>query len=212
MALHALLAQLRARISLLRAETPHDSVGAAAGLAEVEGMAIAASRAADFGLPLDLDLEQTDLRDLLYSVHARFRSEFSRCRVGSEVWVDPSLETAILDRLKLREALSEAVRNALAAMPERGGRIGLRVLHAPPGRTVLIEVADDGAGMPPESVRRAMDTDPFGGNPDGHDGTRRPRIGLALARSVAERHGGRLEVLSEPGAGTVVRFALPLRE
>lgn len=75
-----------------------------------------------------------------------------------------------------------------------------------------IEVADDGSGMPAETVRRIVDADPFGSSSGEPTGTRRPHAGLALAEPMAERQGGQLELLSELGAGTVVRFALPLRE
>jgi signal transduction histidine kinase len=203
-ALHAVLAQLRAQAARLRQSTG----GPAAE--EMEALTAAATRAADFVRPLGLELEETDLRDLLYSVHARFRAEFARRSIGTEVWVEPSLGDLVLDQARLREALSETVRNALAALPAQGGRIGLRALRGPDGRQVLLEVADDGPGLPADATAGLADDDPIrhravGGTPD------RPRLGLPLARWVAERHGGSLRIISEGGSGTIIRFALPLQ-
>lgn len=210
LAVQALLGRLRARAARLRS-APDDAAGGGreGALAEIEGLAAAAARAADFVFPLDLELEQTDLGDLLYSVLVRHREELARRCGGAEVVADPSLGRAMLDRLKVREALSQAVRNALAALPERGGRIGLRALRAPEEGWLLLEVADDGPGADRALVERALAAD---GRGDGPGGGGAPKVGLASARAVAEKHGGRLEVLSEPGRGTVVRLLLPLRE
>lgn len=211
--LHTLLAQLRVRAERLRGADEGGSESRAAALLEIEGLAAAASRTAEFSFPFDLELEPADLGDLLYSVLVRHREELARRGIGIEARADPSLERVVIDRLKLREALSEAVRNALAALPDRGGRIGLRAVRAPEEGWVLVEVADNGNGADQVLVERALAAGSFADAKvvDVSRGST-PKVGLALARDVAERHGGRLEVLSEPGRGTVVRFVLPLRE
>jgi two-component system, NarL family, sensor kinase len=88
----------------------------------------------------------------------------------------------------------------------RVGREALRnaARHAPGSRTalslgvqdgeVVVQVADDGPGFEPATAP---------GPAHGH-------LGLALLADAAETVGGRLELRSRPGAGTVVRFAVPL--
>jgi signal transduction histidine kinase len=71
----------------------------------------------------------------------------------------------------------------------------------------IVEVADDGPGIAAEDAERIFE--PFfrlhadAGSPRGNG------LGLAIARSLAERSGGRLTVTSHPGAGSAFRLALP---
>jgi signal transduction histidine kinase len=69
-----------------------------------------------------------------------------------------------------------------------------------------LTVLDDGAGMAPEVLARAFE--PFF--------TTRPEqrlgLGLTTARIIVERHGGRIELESEPGRGTTATVVLPAVE
>jgi signal transduction histidine kinase len=66
----------------------------------------------------------------------------------------------------------------------------------------MLEVIDEGPGIPPEQMRRIFER--FHHGPQGRSG-----LGLAIAQSVVERHGGRIQVDSEPGAGSCFRILLP---
>jgi CheY-like chemotaxis protein len=90
--------------------------------------------------------------------------------------------------------------NARDAMPE-GGRLTFRT-HAAGGRLV-VEVEDSGHGIP-EDVRPRI-FDPFFTT----KGAKGAGMGLAVARTVVEGHGGSIEVESRPGEGTVFRVSLP---
>ncbi|MEA2438568.1 MAG: histidine kinase, partial [Thermoleophilaceae bacterium] len=74
---------------------------------------------------------------------------------------------------------------------------------------VEIKVADTGAGIPPEHLPRLFErfyrVDPSRSREDGGTG-----IGLAIARSVVEAHGGHIEAKSELGHGSVFTFDLPV--
>jgi signal transduction histidine kinase len=73
---------------------------------------------------------------------------------------------------------------------------------------VEISVADDGAGIPREHLPRLFERfyrgDAARSRDDGGTG-----IGLAIARSVVEAHGGTIRAASEPGIGSVFSFDLP---
>jgi signal transduction histidine kinase len=128
--------------------------------------------------------------------------------VSVELQIAPEIEYAVVDRLKLREVLGELVRNALSALPERGGRIGIRssinkdVIHH---TEIVIEVADDGTGSEQPLINRAFATFEDSVN-------QRPSVGLRLTKAIVEQHGGRLTIDSEPGLGTHVQIRLPWRE
>ncbi|MBA3601448.1 MAG: ATP-binding protein, partial [Acidobacteria bacterium] len=96
------------------------------------------------------------------------------------------------------EAVSELIRNALKALPETGGKIGLRARLQ--DTDLLIEVADNGAGAENLSLDE-IDIQ------QRHD----YRTGLKLTKAIVEQHGGKMKINSEPGEGTFVQMALPLR-
>ena len=77
-------------------------------------------RVTDFSFPLDITLSKTDVRALLYDALRRFHDELSRRGISFELNVDKEIKYATLDHLKIREAVSELIHNALKALPESG--------------------------------------------------------------------------------------------
>jgi signal transduction histidine kinase len=107
------------------------------------------------------------------------------------------------DRRQLGRAIGNILDNAIAATPKRG-RILVALSRTKRGARVVI--SDNGPGMKPSELARALD-----GMRIGEDGEakRRTGLGLPLARQLIEAHGGRLELQSEPGAGTTATILLP---
>jgi len=201
--LHRMVSQLRSKIVQLNEDSTNGGGVDQCELAgELDRLSQAVTRVAEFGFPLDLNLARTDVRALLYRVFMRFQDEFAERAVSIELEIAPEVNYAIVDRMKIREALGELMRNALAALPERGGRLGMRSRLSEDGVGLLIEVADDGAGAEQSLINDAFDP------PDAEES----RVGLNLTKAVIEQHGGSLEVDSEPGEGTYVRIRLPLRD
>ncbi|HEX8419593.1 MAG TPA: PAS-domain containing protein [Sphingomonas sp.] len=109
------------------------------------------------------------------------------------------------DRRRLRETVEHLLRHAMSATPE-GGRI---LLHADGNATAArIVVSDDGPGMDEAAVAAAFDR--FA-EPATRTGERALGLGLPLARQFVEAHGGTIDLVSEPGAGTLVTIELPRR-
>lgn len=100
------------------------------------------------------------------------------------------------------QILRSLVRNALDAGPDA---VTVRVHRI--GDALRVRVEDRGSGMPPEVLRRAGEPF-FTTKPPG----RGMGLGLFLARAVAERFGGSLELSSTLGVGTVATLDLPWRE
>lgn len=201
--LHRMVSQLRSKIVQLNEDSTNGGGVDQRELAgELDRLSQAVTRVTEFGFPLDLNLARTDVRALLYRVFMRFQDEFAERAVSIELEIAPEVNYAIVDRMKIREGLGELMRNALAALPERGGRLGLRSRLCEDGVGLLIEVADDGAGAEQFLIDDAFDP------PDAEEF----RVGLNLTKAVIEQHGGSLEVDSEPGEGTYVRIRLPLRD
>jgi len=106
------------------------------------------------------------------------------------------------DADRLREVIDNLLDNAIRVAPP-GSTIRVIVKHQD-GRCVL-EVEDAGPGLGDEDQARVFE--PFArGSAAGGDGA---GLGLAIARAIAEAHGGRLLVRSTPGSGATFRLELP---
>jgi two-component system NtrC family sensor kinase len=104
---------------------------------------------------------------------------------------------------QLNQVFMNLLVNAAHAIEEHG-RITIRTGAV--GDQAWVEVADTGCGIAPENLSRLFD--PFFTTKPVGKGT---GLGLSLAYSIVQRHKGRFEVQSTPGAGSVFRIWLPLR-
>lgn len=115
--------------------------------------------------------------------------------------------TVNVDPMILRMAIVNLVDNAIRYSPE-GGVIQIDV-HAD-GASAGVDVRDNGPGMSAVHRQRLFERfyriDEGRSRQDGGAG-----LGLAIARWAVEAHDGRLDVASEPGAGSVFRISLPRR-
>ena len=93
--------------------------------------------------------------------------------------------------------------NAADAIGERGA-IRLRTAMAS-DEQVMVSIGDTGCGMTPEVLARIFD--PFFTTKDVGQGT---GLGLSTAHGIIQRHGGRIEVHSEPGVGSEFRIGIPV--
>lgn len=109
------------------------------------------------------------------------------------------------DQQRLVQILVNVLGNAQKFTPADGG-IHLRASLEPNGDLTL-EIEDDGPGMTPEEIETAWA--PFGRVGDSLTTAEGTGLGLPLSRSLAEMHGGTLEIQSHKGKGTVLRLSLP---
>jgi PAS domain S-box-containing protein len=119
--------------------------------------------------------------------------------------VAPELTPVLGDELRIRQVLINLVSNAVKFTP--GGTVDI-VARIDGGGCLRIDVRDTGIGMDPAGIEQALK--PFGQVDSGlsrqFEGT---GLGLPLAKSLVELHGGTLSVTSERGQGTVVTVVLP---
>lgn len=142
--------------------------------------------------PVNLEILARDLADFLAPRLSSLglRLDAAVARDVPVVQADPGL---------LRNAVLNLLLNACEASPP-GGAVGLRVTRD--AAEVAIEVSDQGAGIPAEHLDRIFEAY-FSTKPAGTG------LGLPTARRIVEQHGGRLEVRSTPGRGSVFTLRLP---
>jgi signal transduction histidine kinase len=121
------------------------------------------------------------------------------------VHVFDGVSLLIADDKRLHQMMLNLLSNALKFSPQ-GGEISIDVYRR--GKNIAIAVSDTGVGMREEDIATALE--PFGQVenqqiPD-NQGT---GLGLPLTKQLAELHGGRLEMESQPGRGTTVTILLP---
>ena len=107
------------------------------------------------------------------------------------------------DRARLRQALANVVDNAIKYTPA-GGTVTLGA--EPRQREVAFEVRDTGPGIPSDQQPRIWDR-LYRGDAGQHE--RGLGLGLSLVRAIVEAHGGRAEIRSAPGAGSVFTLVFP---
>ncbi len=125
----------------------------------------------------------------------------ARARVRLDVAPTP---TILGGRAGLLQVFVNLVTNAAQALPPQGGTVTLSLGSR--GEEVVARVSDDGKGMSPEVRGRIFD--PFFSTKEGGCGV---GLGLSIVQGIVARHGGTIEVASEPGRGTTFEVRLPLR-
>jgi PAS domain S-box-containing protein len=160
--------------------------------------------------------QPTDMNELVERVvrmFARTRKEIRlRRRFREDLWA------VEVDRSQMEQVLMNLLINAGQSMPGGGeirvdtdnlalDRRGTAGCRQPPGRYVLVSVADTGCGMDEDTRERIFE--PFFTTRERTSGK---GLGLASAYGIVRNHGGCIEVESEPGRGTLFRVLLPVAE
>lgn len=109
----------------------------------------------------------------------------------------------VADRVRLRQVLANLIDNAVKYTPQ-GGQVDVRGWSE--GGSVLVSVADTGAGIEPDDLPRVWDR-LF--RADASRSERGFGLGLSLVKAIVESHGGTVSVRSQPGEGSVFTIALP---
>jgi signal transduction histidine kinase len=127
-------------------------------------------------------------------------------RLDLSVSLAPDLPSLHADPRALQLMLINLLTNAIKFTPA-GGRVRLAVQQAPDGGC-LFEVSDTGIGIAEADISRVLEPFVQAGETaaDRHGGA---GLGLSIVKRLIELHGGRLELNSRLGAGTIVRLTFP---
>jgi heavy metal sensor kinase len=124
---------------------------------------------------------------------------------GVTLEADASSDVVVVaDRTRLEQVAANLIDNAVKYTPP-GGRVNVEVHRAED--TAILRVRDTGPGIPPDELPRIFDR-LFRG--DTSRAERGLGLGLSLVKAIVEAHGGTVDVVSEPGRGSVFTVSLPL--
>ncbi|THF85178.1 HAMP domain-containing protein [Deinococcus sp. KSM4-11] len=154
----------------------------------------------------DLTLQRREVHvpTLLADVQEAFRSVAAEHGISLDV-VEGGPQAAVLDPVRITQILHNLVQNALNHTPA-GGQVTLTADQPTPG-TLRLTVRDTGRGMAPEQLPRVFDRLYRADDSRAAPGS---GLGLSIARSLTEAHGGTLTLSSAPGLGTEAVLTLPL--
>jgi protein-histidine pros-kinase len=149
---------------------------------------------------LDLMKVTTEVKDIL-------RGLASQKRISVEMEVAPDLSKVLLDGSKFKQVLYNYLSNAIKFTPEEG-KVRVRIEAEKEG-WFRLSVQDTGIGIKPQDIHKLfiefqqLDA----GTAKKYAGT---GLGLALTKRIVEAQGGRVEVQSHPGKGSVFSAVLPV--
>jgi two-component system sensor histidine kinase BaeS len=154
---------------------------------------------------LKLEFETLNPAEFLEEFIPMYRSLAESHKIKFNTLIPNDLPNIELDPTRIREVLSNLITNALR-YSRPGGEINLRVTQVmQPESQLIFTVQDTGAGIPAQDLphifeRFYKDRDSSGSG-----------LGLPIAKSLVEAHGGKIWAQSQKDQGTTISFSLPIR-
>jgi signal transduction histidine kinase len=168
-----------------------------------------------FVRPVRLQVDRTSLADAVANAVALADGKSARGGVCVDVVIPPDVPTLGADQHQLTQVFCNLLINAYEALEGRG-RIDIAARVATtsadgallpdghtPVATVVVEVADDGPGMPPDVAEKIF-------NPFFTTKAQGSGLGLAIVRKIIDAHEGRIDMTTADGRGTRFRVTLPV--
>jgi two-component system OmpR family sensor kinase/two-component system sensor histidine kinase BaeS len=166
---------------------------------------------------LPLEIQRLNVVQLLADVRDAFAPQADEAGISLDIDSPDSLPPLLADPQRIGQVMGNLVTNALCHTPP-GGEVTLGAATVPSHDGVRLWVTDTGEGIPAEDLPRIFDRfwrgDPARSHEAGAGSGPSPKLrtglGLAIARSLVEAHGGLIGAESSLGQGTTVFCVLPL--
>lgn len=149
----------------------------------------------------ELDQAKNDLNILVENLYPLIYAECVGRGITILVECEPALPPVWIDEKEIRQLLLNLVRNGIEVM-EAEGTLTIRTRYLQLYNEVIVSITDTGQGIPEEILDHIFD--PFYTTKEYGTG-----LGLAVCRNIAERHHGRIEVVSTLGSGTTFEVIFP---
>jgi len=157
-----------------------------------------------FSRQAPMNVQPTDMNQLLQQCVLLLRHNLEHAGIQLTLRLAEGLPRLQCDPSQIEQVLLAVIVNAVDAMA-KGGNLWLTTQMSEDSSRIVIAVRDDGAGIPPDILPKIFE--PFVTTKEHGHGT---GLGLAVSRSIIERHSGKISVQSELGKGTTVTITLPV--
>ena len=151
--------------------------------------------------PSEMRKESSDLNQIIRELLGFLRPQLQKNEITLTEELDPAVPALWLDRVQIRSAALNVIRNAVEAM-EEGGR--LKVVTQAINGYVEIRISDTGRGIPRSEQEKIFQL--FYSTKDQGTG-----LGLSMARQIVEEHGGSIVLESMESVGTTIALRLPVK-
>jgi len=156
-----------------------------------------------FSRTTPMNFQATNLNQVIDRSLRLVQHQLDLAGIHVQLQLDPNLPLVLCDAAQIEQVLLALMMNAMDAM-QQGGNLWLTTAFGRGENVVRIVVRDDGSGIPPEILPRIFE--PFLTTKETGRGV---GLGLAISRSILERHSGNIEVESQIGRGTTFTVTLP---
>jgi len=170
--------------------------------AEVQRLIEIVQRMLDFYRPSRGGIVPTDVSSIVENVLALAHKRLQHGGVHVHTRLNPDLPLVPMVADQITQVFLNIVINAIEAMPA-GGDLQLEMMPSEDGEWVLAYFRDTGPGMSAEQITNLFE--PFYTTKPNGTG-----LGLAISYGIVERHGGVIEVSSQPGQGVTFLVKLPV--
>jgi two-component system NtrC family sensor kinase len=157
-----------------------------------------------FSRTAPMNLEMTDINSVMDRTIRLVQHQLDMGNVQLQAELGQDLPRVQCDPAQIEQVVLALIMNARDAMP-RGGNLWLKTSHNQAAHEIEITIRDDGSGIPADILDHVFE--PFLTTKESGRGV---GLGLAISRSIMDRHNGHIEVQSEVGKGTTFTLALPL--
>lgn len=157
-----------------------------------------------FARPGSINMEPSDLNQIIDRCVRLVQHQLILKNIELRLELQSSLQAVRCDPNQIEQVILALVMNAIDAMPN-GGNLSLASRTLPNSEAVELKIRDDGVGMPREVLEKMFE--PFFTTKEHGRGL---GLGLAISRNIVDRHGGHIDVASEPAHGTTFTITLPL--
>ncbi len=148
-------------------------------------------------------LERVDVNEIARAALRLVGPAVRKATRRFETDLAPGLPPIRANAQRIEQVVVNLLVNACEALPDPGRAVSLRTRHD--GASVVLEVRDEGVGIPPEHLSRIEE--PFFTTKRERGGT---GLGLSVSAGIVKEHGGSLVFTSAPGAGTTATLSLPV--
>lgn len=158
-----------------------------------------------FARPAVADGEPVNLTNLLENTISLLNGQAIFHNIEIEFKPDELIPGVKGDASQLQQAFTNVILNAVQAMDGKG-KLTIKI-YRPDGNSVAVSISDTGHGIAPEHMKKIFE--PFFTTKQTGQGT---GLGLAITYGIIENHGGKIEVESEKGKGSIFRIIIPIKD